>query len=128
VPEKTLKDLIVETHAAIVLLRELIDREYPDRAEVERRFTRKGESNRKLAFGLVLMFITVVLSYFMTVTTISSCFLGGAEHGRACNVLPGYKESVNRNNDLIKQFIELQRRSMKNERRIDRLEKEAGIQ
>lgn len=124
-PDQTLQEIAKETHAAVVALRELIEREYPSRGEVERRFTKKNESNKKLAFGLVILFITVVVSYFMTVATISSCFLGGVEHPDFCNVLPGYAEADERGKNLIEEFVNLQERSIRNEKRIDQLEAQA---
>lgn len=121
-PDKTLEEIARDTHTLIVTLKELIEREYPNREEIERRFTPKEASNRKLALGLALMLVTVTLSYFLTVATISQCFLGGVNHPSACGALPGYEEADARSKAVLKQFQELVQRSEKNERRIDRLE------
>jgi hypothetical protein len=55
VPEQALHDAVTELRAAILALTELIQREYPNREEVEKRFTKKKTSQRRWFLVLALI-------------------------------------------------------------------------
>lgn len=126
-PEQTLHDAITELRSAITALHELIDREYPRRSELERDFTSRQTSQKRWLLVVALLPISLIISYFASVTTISTCFLGKIEVGSkppaVCRVIPGYTASIERNNLLIEQFERLISITENNERRIKKLEK-----
>jgi hypothetical protein len=128
VPEQALHDAVTELRAAILALTELIQREYPNREEVEKRFTKKKTSQRRWFLVLALIPIMLVVSLFGSAATVSYCFLseGGYEHPGACGVIPGYNEAVDANDVLIKQFEQLIATTETNKKRINNLERQMG--
>ena len=125
-PERTLNEAADEIHAAVREMRTLITQEYPTRREIERRFMAKSQSNARIWAVAVAVASSLILSYFVTISTVSTCFLGSASDGHpaVCNLMPGYAEAQRTNQELLRQFVELQERSIKNEERINELEKE----
>lgn len=122
-PEQTMQEAAKELHSAVIALKELIEREYPSRREVERRFQGKAKSAQRWHLVLVLILVSALLSFATTVTTVSTCFLRPIEDTpSACGWLPGYDETQERNQRIIDQFSELQEITERNERRLDRLE------
>lgn len=123
-PEQTLGELIQESHRATIALTELIEREYPTRKEAERKFATKEESRKRLTTGLTILALLIPLSFFGTFTTLSICFLKvGQDAGpEVCNIIPGYRESQERNKIIFKQFNDLREGQVDNRRRIKRLE------
>lgn len=111
-----------ELHAAVVALRELIDREYPSRGEVESRFVTKEKGLRRWYLLLVLIIVSGLLGFAGSVSAVSTCFLGDEEHTGACNFIPGYSTTKERNEDIYDQFVELQEITKRNEKRIEKLE------
>ena len=126
-PDQTIAQAAAELHTAVAALKEFIEREFPTRREVERRFVTRADRKRSLVIILVAVLVSSFLSFCISVTTISTCFLGPSlDHPGVCKAIPGYKESVDNNKEIIKEFRELQERSTRNEKRIDRLERKAG--
>ena len=115
---------------AVERLEKTLHDEYPKRSEIERRFVTEESSKkrRNRAIGLVVVFVisTVILSYIVTVSTISTCFLGNSSLGQPphiCSVLPGYDFAQHKNRVILKQFKHLISVTDKNEREIKRLER-----
>lgn len=121
-PDSLLEQAAKELHAAVLALSEFVEREYPKRKEVERRFQTKSSSTKRLVGIIVLILVAVSLSYISAIGTVSSCFLGGLKHPEVCQLMPGYQESQTRNEQIILEFRELQKRSLANEQRIIDLE------
>jgi hypothetical protein len=123
VPDQTMKEAAEELHAAVLALKELIEREYPSRKEVERRFQSKQNAQVRLTFVILVICISFVLSFFAIIGTISTCFLGDAASSpSACGVLPGYSDTEKKNQDLLQQFEELIKITTRNDHRLDKLE------
>jgi hypothetical protein len=124
VPEQALHEAVVELRAAILALTELIEREYPNREEVEKRFTKKKTSQRRWLLVLAMIPVMILVSLFGSAATVSYCFLsdGGYEHPGACGLIPGYNKAVEANDVLIKQFEQLITTTERNEKRIKKLE------
>lgn len=124
-PEKTMQQAARELHAAVVALKELIEREYPSRREVERRFQSKAKSSQRWYLVLALILVSALLGFVSTVTTVSTCFLRPvAETPSACSWLPGYDETQERNQRIIERFEQLYQITERNDRRLARLESE----
>lgn len=108
-PENTMQQAAKELHSAVLALKELIERDYPSRREVERRFQPRNVSNKRWSIAFVMIVASGMLSFFTTVGTVSACFLGADEPPQACNLLPGYADSMERNQRELERFSELQR-------------------
>lgn len=107
--------------AAVNALDATLKDEYPKRAEV-----------RRGLMQLALLTIAgLVGSSLVTISVISGCFLNPrVNEGHpvvACRILPGYTESVARNQKLLQQFNKLLVQIEENRRQIKRLNREAGI-
>lgn len=128
-PEQLLQAVLELTKTTQTLERTL--HEYPKRREVEERFATKAESRKRavkvLVAGLCIVFISLMASYFVTVTTVTSCFLSdGARNGDAapaCSLLPGYTEAQQENEERVDRIERL----FNNSARLDRIEKELGL-
>lgn len=129
-PEKQLQDAVQELHAVVLALKELLEREYPRRDEIERRYLDKYDLAAKTrknwiivaVMGLVMLFT----GFFASVTTVSYCFLGSAQDGGrpVCEVIPGYEQSLEVGKQRLKIFEEMIGTMERNERRINRLERQ----
>jgi hypothetical protein len=127
--------------AAVHVLTETVEKleatlhEYPKRDEVESTFATKKESKRRafrvLMLGLVMMFISLFVSYLVTVSTISTCFLtNSARTGdgvAACHWLPGYPETQRDSRVRLDQFMKLLEVPPQNDARLDRIERELDL-
>lgn len=122
-PDKTMQQAANELHAAVIALRELVEREYPSRSEVENRFASKAKSTQRWYLLIVLILASAFISFLSTVTTVSACFLGDPSHPKVCEVLPGYKQSEQRSRDLVELLTELQKVTLNNDARLDQLDK-----
>lgn len=123
-PEKTLGELATEVHTATAALTELLSR-YPDRNEVERRFVSRSTSRNRMFLVLVMVIVAMLVSAFITVSTVSVCFLGGQNSDPGiCHIMPGYSKAVQQNKVLLKQFKDLVNITQTNQKRIARLEKQ----
>lgn len=125
--EKDLTDAVREMRDATLALRTLIQKEYPTRRELESRYVQKTEQKRRIYLALATMLAAVVGSFFGTVATVSGCFLGsspGDKPSAACSLMPGYDETREQNEAIIKEFQRLQKITRENQSRIDRLERE----
>lgn len=112
-----------ELNAAVLALQELIRREYPSRREVERRFLSKESQSKRWVIVLVLVVMSAMISFISTVTTVSSCFLQPpSQTAAACNLMPGFKETQRRNQQIIDNFNQLDKITKKNTNRLDELE------
>lgn len=123
-PEQLLAAVVELTKTTRALEQAL--HEYPKRKEVEERFATKSESRRRalkaLAAGLAIVFISLAASYFVTVTTVTSCFVSeDARKGNAaymCNWLPGFSEAQTENLERQERIERL----FKNSARLNRIE------
>ena len=110
-------------------------KEYPKRQEIAEQYETKQElkENRKrlIMTALAILLISLFVSYFVTVTTITSCFVSeGARTGdatAACGLLPGYNEAQEENQQLIKELRVLLNTPETNSNRLDRIEKKLGL-
>ena len=114
-PDKTLHELAHETRDATAALRRLLDHQ-------------KAAAKRRMIW-VTLLYVpfAMIVAGFVTVTTVSVCFLTRPEEQspRFCKVMPGYTEITENNEQLVIEFRQLQKRSVRNEHRIDRLEEKA---
>ena len=114
VPEETLTETVKQLTRAIEALNDVIKSDYPTRNEIKRR-------RRNL---VVVMVAAIVGSYFITVSTVSFCFLDGVPGPTDklyCRVFPGYYDTFDNNRSAVKSYIELQER-------VARLENTVGSQ
>lgn len=105
--------------------------EYPKRKEIEAKYATKAESRRRatkvLAAGLFIVLVSLMASYFVTVTTITSCFI--SDDARAgnpdylCSWLPGFDEAQEENSKRLDRLERL----FENSARLDRLEEELNL-
>jgi hypothetical protein len=121
-PDQTMKEAATELHGAVVALTELIEREYPSRREVERRFQSKSQSQNRLWLVFIVILLSVTFSYVMAISTVTTCFLSDNSPG-ICNAIPGYTYATDKENTLEEIILRLDKRSKVNDRRLDRLEK-----
>lgn len=120
--ERTLNQAIQELHAVVEALRELIEREYPTRTELNE-YTKKTTSLKRWYIALLMFPLGIVASIMVTVPTVSGCFLQADGVGPSvCNWIPGYPETIQRNKLLIEEFRQLHKQSDDNTARIEKLE------
>jgi hypothetical protein len=122
--EQALIGAIREMREATQALRTLIEKDYPTRRELESRFVQKSNQRARIWIAVIMLLTATVGSFFGTMTTVSTCFLGdpGKKHLTVCEIMPGYKEAEERNKVLLKEFVDLQKRTLSNQRRIEKLE------
>lgn len=113
-----------ELQRATIAVRTLLEKDYPNRRELEAQFIRKSEIKNRFALWVVALLISALVSFVGTVTTVSTCFLGESafDHPQFCEIMPGYQDTLDGQQKLIDQLRELQRRSVSNERRLSDLE------
>ena len=111
-PDKTLHEIANETREATAALRLLLEHQ------------RTASRRRLIWITLLYIPFAMIVSGFVTVTTVSVCFLtqAGNEPPGLCSIMPGYTAVQKNNQDLVREFRILQKRSLRNERRIDSLE------
>lgn len=97
--DETLAQLVKELNQAILALRTLIDRDYPNRREIEAQFVRKDAWDARLRIVLVIILVSCLLSLGVTMGTLSTCYQG-AERPAVCNAIPGFRENEQRRLDL----------------------------
>lgn len=122
-PERLL-EAVNELTQVVKSLERTLKADYPKRSEILRR------RNIMWLQMFLVVIIAIIGGYFVTIGTISGCFLGDAANGlspRFCNVLPGYHDAQVKNRKLIKEFEVLVKRSERNAHRITRLEHRTGI-
>lgn len=113
-PEKTLTELTLEAHRAIVGLEELVKRQ------------QRISNTRWLA---LLLFIPVMflVSSAVTISTISHCFLNervsNGSLPASCQLIPGYEKALTQNKEIYTEFERLRGVTDSNKARIDELEK-----
>lgn len=124
-PDQTMHQAAKELREAVVALKELINREYPSRGEVEARFQSKQNAQNRMIFVILTVLCSFILSFFATVGTVSTCFLGdGTQHPpHICSMLPGYNDTIRNNKVILRQFQHLIKVTESNDHRLDRLEK-----
>lgn len=99
--------------------------EYPKRQEVHEKYVSRRESKQRIALVMVVLLFSLAVSYFVTISTVSTCFLGGDDsHPGLCTLIPGYDEAQQRNTDILKQFQELVKITERNDQRLDRIEQQ----
>lgn len=117
-PESTLAKAIEELHSVVEALKELMEREYPRRSEIDDKleaqrqaalqaFVSKRVSRQRWVFILALAPLMVVASFFLTISTVSTCFLGRnqSEPPSFCGtLLPGYNETRDRQQDFTEDY------------------------
>lgn len=124
--QEDLRRLSQEARAAVVGLQRLLERDYVKREEAEDQFILKKVSQRRWFAFLLMIPIALIASFFVTVGTVSSCFLGGDGETppKACQVIPGFKEAIKRNDVVMLQFQGLIETTEENRSRIKKLERE----
>jgi hypothetical protein len=123
-PETTLEKAAQELHNAVVALTELVNREYPSRREVERRFASKAYMVRNWKIFLSIMVGSTLLSFVGTVSVISTCFLGSLDRPEACKMLPGYSETFKISERRVGLIQENAETTLDHEKRIAQLERQ----
>lgn len=98
-------------------LDELLRRDYPKRAEIERRFLSKVESRKLMAKMVVIAFLVVLSSYATTTMAYASCYIG-AENPRWCELMPGFDKRLDRFDDLNRRNDQLGERVSKLEEKV----------
>lgn len=118
--ERDIREAVKQMAIATQAMRTLIDKEYPTRREMEARFVEKVESRRTLVIAVVVGLISAILSFFGTISTVSTCFLGGdTEHPAVCSFMPGYDESQRQSEEFFKEFERMRQQIEKNRRGIE---------
>lgn len=111
-----------ELTAVTKALNKTLSEDYPKRREIERNYLSKQQSSRNIRFFVAFVFASIFISQFVTIATVSTCFLGDPEHPRICQLMPGYKDSIQQNKDILKHFQELMQITKQNDRRLDEIE------
>ena len=112
-PDRTISEAASQLRTVVNEIKALLDDHYQKRVS----------SQRMVKFIFLSLIASMLFSVFFTLSTVSNCFLvTQGSPSEYCNYIPGFEDAQKRNNDLIKEFKELQQRSKANERRIDRLE------
>ena len=120
-----LLESVNKLRGGVVALTNVLEEDYPKREEVERRFTKKKTFYRGLGLAALMFVIGVVASYFVTFSTLSVCFLTADQNpSGVCKVIPGYEESLARNDTLLHRFQTLVKTTKQNERQIAELEEQ----
>ncbi len=112
---KELRAAITDLTKAVGALDITLKRDYPTREEIKKRRVQI----------VLAMVAAIIASYFLTVGTVSYCFLSGIPEDGAsgfCNVFPGYEESFDNNRELRDQFIQMQQFIQENREKIEQLE------
>jgi hypothetical protein len=117
---RALTRAVTELTRVVTSLDELLRRDYPKRSEIERRFTSKGTTRRAIMWAVVVAIGTVIGCFAISTGAYAVCFTGVDNPG-ICSVVPGYQDRIDRR-DEINEVDRL------NELRIDRLERELGLQ
>lgn len=95
-PETALADLSRDTREAISVLMALIERQ-------------RHTGRRRLLFVTLLVIpMGMFISGFVTISLVSACFLGDSTHPGVCEFIPGYSESIDRNEAILNEFHRLQ--------------------
>lgn len=110
--------------------------EYPKRAEVEKRFTTKREAVIRIRQTTTLMaifgFVALLFSFATSTGTVSYCFLSPeSREGNApqvCNIIPGFESTQKEQGKFRRKFERMLEQPAVNDMRLDRIEKELGIQ
>ena len=104
-----------ELVAEVRTLKDRVERDYANRSEIEAKYASKYTVSKRRTQAIIILFLAIVASYFITVGTTSYCFLdqAAATHGY-CQILPGFDETQARNAELVHEFRELQKRSLGN--------------
>lgn len=100
--------------------------DYPKRVEVERRFTTKKATRARVKVLVATIAGSVIASIFVTTGTISTCFLGGVQHGiypQICSIMPGYSSATQENDVVRKKFYDMLDQLKVNQKEIDRLKR-----
>ena len=98
---------------------ELMNKDYPRRGEVERRFVTKFSQQKFLIKVLAAIVIAGTVIFAGTIGSFSLCLVGDSNPG-ICKIVPGYDERVERR-DLVDKWNE------KQDRKIARIEKQLGL-
>jgi hypothetical protein len=116
---ETMEDLIKELNKAILALRTLIEREYPNRREIEAKFVNKTTWDHRLRLILVTILFASLLSFLGTTALMAKCFLG-ATRPDACAIIPGFESNEIRRTGLYDDIED-------HNKRLKRIEDELGI-
>lgn len=103
-------------------LNRTLKEDYPKRREIEHRFITKEASRIRVKILVAAILAASVLSFFTTVTTVSTCFLGDPDHPYPCNWMPGYEEAQQQNREILREFRNLQETTRRNEERLDNIQ------
>lgn len=98
--------------------------DYPKRQEVHEKYVSRRESRQRLVLVFAFAAISLVFSYFVTISTVSTCFLGGdGNYPGLCKMIPGYEEAQTKNDEILQQFRHLVEMTERNDKRLDRIER-----
>jgi hypothetical protein len=110
-PDQTLHEVAFEARHAVNALTDLVDHQ------------RKVARRRLLWVTLIAIPLAMFVAMFITISTISVCFLGSdTEYPGACDFIPGYKAALESDQDERNKFEELFEITEENQRRIEELE------
>lgn len=117
-------NLARDVRALITEVRALSDqlKKFPEREEVRRNYVARQEARKRVVYFVAFILISFVISYGMAITTVSVCFLSANVSQNTCSYIPGYEDSMKRNQKLIEQFERLNRITSRNTNRLDKLQ------
>ena len=121
-PDTTMQEAAKELHSAVMALKELIEREYPSRREVERRFTSKESAKKRVTAIMLLIVVSAFLSFTSTVATGFRLFPPGKGNAGSLRNASGYEDSMDRQRLFEKNFKELNEITRRNSKRLNDLE------
>jgi hypothetical protein len=114
--------------AVLLLVKEVealynrLSKDYPSREEV------RHEGRKRAAKSLAFAFVIIIISNFITIQTVSYCFLSpvGTVHS-VCNRIPGYENTVTQGNQRLRKFNLLLTQIVSNQKSIIDLQQRVAV-
>lgn len=106
--EEQLLRTVQELRRDIASLASALDRDYMKRDEIRRNYTPRDVAWRRFRMLVLVVVGSLFLSYFGAITTVSACFLDQPPHASVCSAIPGYDESMEDNERIMKEFQKIQ--------------------
>jgi hypothetical protein len=113
--ESALIETINRLRLSVDALHKTLESDYPTRVEISAR-------RRNVVMGTLA---AIVLSYFLTISTVSYCFLDGIPargEKQFCHIFPGYEQSFDNNRSSIDARAKLQERINQLEEKVKSLQ------
>lgn len=107
--ENELLKSVKELRIALYDLTRVLEKDYIKREEIERRYSTKEGSLRRYWSAILILLCVIFLAYMGSIITVSGCFLDEAPHPAACSAIPGYDDANARNDQIMKQFENMQK-------------------